>query len=295
MSNALTLLEQNKGKLAETLPSYLDPTRMQRLAVSVFRKNPALQKCKPASFVSAIMDAGQLGLEPGLLNEASLVPFKDECTLIVGYKGLMKCAMRSGEIEFIHPYVVYEGDEFYEELGSDPKLIHKPARQPNAKPQYYYAIAKMKSGGRVWEVMSISQIEEHRDKFARGANRTDSAWKTNFDAMAKKTVLRKVCKFLPMSVELQGYFDHEKKSVNAWNQNVNLPEKREAILATPDTPRKEDLQVEVETLKGHLAVAQKEKVDISSIVQDPHAALQSKDASFLRAVNDQLASYLEGF
>lgn len=293
MTTALQLLEQNKDKLAEVLPANLDPNRMARLAVSCFRKNADLQKCTPASFVSAVMDAAQLGLEPGLLNEASLVPYGNECTLIVGYKGLMKCAMRSGEVSSIFAAVVKEGDEFVEELGSDPRLVHKPIRKPGAKITHYYALAKMKNGDPMWEVMSVAEIEDHKKKHAKGTNRPQSAWNTSFDAMAKKTVVRQLCKMLPMSVELQGAFDQEKKSVETWKQEVARPQKRIEIEAASDIPTESDLEVEKQTLRGHLDVAENNKIDISDIVMDRSSLLLSKDAGFLRAVNEQLDERLE--
>lgn len=288
---ALALLQKNLDKLAEVLPSYLDPHRMQRLAVSVFRKNPALARCKPASFVSAIMECGQLGLEPGLLNEASLVPYGDECTLVTGYKGLMKCAMRSGEINSIRVEEVKEADTFEEVLGSDPKLVHIPGKGKRGEVTHYYAIARMKMGDPIWRVMTREDIEEHRDQYAKGLNRKDSAWNTNFDAMAKKTVIRQLCKYLPASVELTNYFEQEKRSVATWSDSTRM-ERYHAIQDAEPIPDESELEIERTKLREFLATAEQEKVDISSVLKDSKTILGQDDVRLLRAVNDQLASLL---
>jgi recombinational DNA repair protein RecT len=233
-----------------------------------------------------------MGLEPGFMNEAWLIPYGKECTAQTGYMGLIKCAMRSGEVEYIHPNVVYEGDIFDEELGSERKLIHKPMRKVGAKPILYYAVAKLKTGGSVWEVMSVEQIEAHRDQYAKGHRRADSAWNTNFDGMAKKTVVKKVCKYLPKSVELAYAFNHDAKNGEKAFDAVRM-DNYHAIQSAPDIDKTADaLAVELETLKGHLAIAQKEKVDISD-VGDPGELLKLTDHKKLHAINDVLAERLE--
>ena len=120
----------------------------------------------------------------------------------VADKGLIDLAYRSGEVQSIQAQVVYEGDEFEYEYGLEPKLVHKPAMKDRGAPVAYYAIFKTKSGGYGFEVMSTDDVVAHRDKFSKAANRGFSPWATNFDEMARKTVLKRVLKYAPLSTDM---------------------------------------------------------------------------------------------
>jgi recombination protein RecT len=100
---------------------------------------------------------------------------------------------------------VYENDEFEYEYGLDDKLVHKPTMEAKGAAIAYYAIAKLKDGGYSFVVMSHKEIEAHRDKYAKSKNY--GPWKDEFEGMAKKTVLRQLIKYLPISVEQLGNFD----------------------------------------------------------------------------------------
>ncbi len=149
------------------------------------------------------MTAAQLGLEPNTpLGQAYLIPYKNkgvlECQFQIGYKGLIDLAYRSGEVEIIQAQVAFENDEFDYELGLDPKLKHKPAKENRGKPIYYYAIFKTKSGGYGFEVMSFHDIKLHAKKYSQSYSSEYSPWQKNFDEMAKKTVLKRVLKYAPL-------------------------------------------------------------------------------------------------
>lgn len=204
-------ITQNKGKsttikdyikiyqdeIAKALPKVMTPERFTRIATSAVSNNPKLAECSPVSFISAMMNAAQLGLEPNTpLGQAYLIPYGKQCQFQIGYKGLIDLARRSKEFKLIDARVVYENDEFEYEFGLNPSLKHKPARSNRGKPIYYYAVYTLVNGGYGFEVMSREDIEAHAKKFSKTYN--NGPWQTDFDAMAKKTVLKQTLKYAPL-------------------------------------------------------------------------------------------------
>lgn len=196
-------IKQMEGEIAKALPTVITPERFTRMVLTALSTDKKLELCTPQSFLGAMMTAAQLGLEPNTpLGQAYLIPYKNkgvlECQFQIGYKGLIDLAYRSGEVEIIQAQVVCENDEFDYELGLDPKLKHKPAKENRGKPIYYYAIFKTKSGGYGFEVMSIHDIKVHAKKYSQSYSSEYSPWQKNFDEMAKKTVLKRVLKYAPL-------------------------------------------------------------------------------------------------
>lgn len=200
------LLEQMKGEIARCLPSHLTPDRMARIAMTELRKTPKLQECDPMSFIAAIMQASQLGLEPGIMGSCYLIPFfnsklgKYECTFMPGYRGFLDLARRSGQIKSLVARAVYENDVFEYEYGLQESVTHKPAMDERGELRAVYAVALLKDGGHQFEVMSKREIEAVRQK-SQGKNA--GPWTEYYDEMARKTVVRKLFKWLPCSVEMQ--------------------------------------------------------------------------------------------
>lgn len=193
------LIEAQKAEIGRALPKHMDPDRLARIAITVIKQTPALANCEPISLVGALMTASQLGLEPGPLGEAYLVPFGRQVTFIPGYRGLIKLAWQSGQLETIAAHVVYEHDEFDYQFGLDATLVHRPARGERGKPTDVYAVVKFKGGGHAFEVMSVTDVEKIR---ARSKASKSGPWVTDWDAMAKKTVVKQLMKFVPLSPEL---------------------------------------------------------------------------------------------
>ena len=194
-------IEVMKPAIQAALPSVMTPERFSRITLSALSANPKLKECTPQSFLGAMMTAAQLGLEPNTpLGQAYLIPFRNhgqmECQFQLGYKGLIDLAYRSGEVSIIQAHTVYENDEFEYALGLDPKLRHVPAKSNRGKPIAYYAMFKTKDGGYGFQVMSIEEVTEHARKFSKSFG--NGPWQTNFDEMAKKTVLKKVLKYAPL-------------------------------------------------------------------------------------------------
>lgn len=195
------LLIAQEGQIAKALPSVMTPERFTRIAMTALSTNPKLQACTGESFLGALMQAAQLGLEPNTpLGQAYLIPYGSQCQFQLGYKGLIELAHRSGEFKSIYAQTVYENDEFSFELGLDADLIHKPVLgSSRGKPIAYYAVYKLVNGGYGFEVMSYDDITSHAKQFSKSVN--NGPWKTNFDEMAKKTVLKKVLKYAPIKTE----------------------------------------------------------------------------------------------
>ncbi|HAW0422524.1 TPA: recombination protein RecT [Escherichia coli] len=220
-----------KAILAAALPRHMTPERMIRIATTEIRKVPELGECDSMSFVSAIVQCSQLGLEPGsTLGHAYLLPFgngeaesgKKNVQLIIGYRGMIDLARRSGQITSLSARVVREGDEFSFEFGLDEKLIHRPGENEDAPITHAYAVAKLKDGGVQFEVMTRKQIDRIRDTHSKAAisaakKRRSSIWTDHFEDMAKKTVIRKLFKYLPVSIEIQRAVSMDEKEVKAIN------------------------------------------------------------------------------
>lgn len=194
------LSDNFKKQLALAVPKHLNADRMARIAATEVRKNPALLRTEPTSFLGSVMQAAQLGLEPGsALGQAYLVPYGNQCQLIIGYKGMIDLARRSGQVLSLNAYAVREGDDFSFQLGLKPDIHHVPSLEADRikKPiTYVYAVATLKGGGYQFEVMSRAEIEAVKAK-AKSKN----IWNSYPEEMAKKTVIRRLFKYLPVSIE----------------------------------------------------------------------------------------------
>ena len=192
-------------EIKKALPSIITPERFTRMTLTAVRSTPGLAACEPKSFLAAMMSAAQLGLEPNTpLGQAYLIPFRNnkkgitEVQFQIGYKGLIDLAYRSGEGEVVQAQGVYENDKFEGEYGIEPKLKHVPADGDRGNLIKIYAMFRTKSGGYGFEVMSIKDIEDHAKKYSKAYNSSSSPWKSNFEEMAKKTVLKRVLKYAPL-------------------------------------------------------------------------------------------------
>lgn len=216
------LLEQMKGEIARCLPKHLTPERMTRIAMTELRKTPKLQECDPMSFIAAIMQASQLGLEPGILGSCYLIPFwnsklgKFECTFMPGYRGFLDLARRSGQIISLVARAVYSNDTFEYEFGLKENIIHKPCMGERGEIVAVYAVALLKDGGHQFEVMSKREVDEVK---AKSQGKNASPWNDYYDEMARKTVVRKLFKWLPCSVEMQKAVSLDEQQ-EIGNQNI---------------------------------------------------------------------------
>lgn len=197
-------IKSMEGEIAKALPSVITPERFTRITLSALSTTPKLAECSPKSFLGAMMTAAQLGVEPNTpLGQAYLIPYRNkgvlECQFQLGYKGLVDLAYRSGMVKMIQAHTVYERDEFSYELGLEPKLHHVPAKADRGAPVYFYAVFHTKGGGYGFEVMSYEDVEAHARKYSKAYN--NGPWQTNFEEMAKKTVLKRALKYAPLKTD----------------------------------------------------------------------------------------------
>lgn len=202
------LLEVSKKQIEAALPKHLTPDRLLRIAMTEARKNPALLKCTQTSFIGAIIQTAQLGLEPGgALGHSYLVPFKNKNTgntdvqLIVGYRGMIDLGYRSPKVKKIVARPVYDTDKFSYQFGLDEKLEHTP--DPLAEGNHIthtYVIVELITGAKLFDVMTKRDIEAAR---GRSKSPEKGPWDTDYEAMAVKSVVRRFFKFCPVSIELQ--------------------------------------------------------------------------------------------
>ena len=235
------LLDRYAGEFKKALPKHVTVDRFMRVAFMAVRNNPALLDCTPESLISACMTAAQLGLEPdGILGHAYLVPFKNsrfnrtDAQFQVGYKGLIALARRSGEVRSIAAHVVCEQDYFDYAYGLEEKLEHKPAIGERGKPIAAYAVAIFKDGGHAFEVMSEADIEKirHKSKAGDKDGKPIGIWAEHTGEMWRKTVIRRLAKYLPLSVEFQ--------RAAAMDEAIDLGYDAASIAAIPARPALEE-------------------------------------------------------
>ncbi|WP_081284775.1 recombination protein RecT [Chromobacterium subtsugae] len=217
-----TFFESQKATLVAVLPKHVNADRMLKIALGALRTTPKLMNATVESLMGAVVQCSQLGLEPNTpLGHAYLIPFdknkkvdgqwvveKTEVQIVFGYKGLIDLARRSGQIISISAHEVCQNDFFEYSYGLDEKLVHRPAMSNRGEVIAFYAVAKLVGGGHAFEVMSREQIEEIRNasqgwQSAKRRNKEgDSVWGQHFVQMGRKTVLRRLFNYLPVSIEL---------------------------------------------------------------------------------------------
>ncbi len=199
-----------RAQLEAALSGRIKPEHMIRVAITAISQSPQLMECTHLSLCSGVMRAAELGLElSGPLGHAYLVPRRNnkancvEATFQVGYRGLIELVDRTGNMRSSpHVRAVREGDRFSYQMGTDPRIDHVPGNR-NGPWSHVYAIAFFKGGSFDFEVMTKEEIWAHRNRYAKGADRADSPWKTSEEAMAKKTVLARLLRHCPVSIEVR--------------------------------------------------------------------------------------------
>jgi recombination protein RecT len=237
------MLEKSKASIASALPRHVSADRLARVALSELRTNPGLLKCSPPSLMNAIVKAGQLGLEVGgALGHAYLVPYKSEATLIVGYRGLIALARRSGEIQSLSAHVVHENDLFEFEFGLDEKLRHVPTTGEPGPMTHVYAIAKLVGGGVQYEVMTKNEVDAIRKRSRAGGA---GPWVSDYPEMARKTVVRRLFKYLPVSIELADAMDADQDRPTEIDITAQVDALNESLAASiqPATDKAPDLDL----------------------------------------------------
>ena len=211
------VIQAGAKQFATALPKHVNSERFVRIAITTIRQNPKLVKCSQESLLGALMVSAQLGLEPGTLGQCYLIPFENkkagtvECQFQIGYKGLIELLRRSGQLSDIYSYTVYENDDFNIEYGLSRTLTHKPNFDERGEIKGFYAVAILKDGAKAFEYMTKDEVTHHEEKYRKGSYKND-VWNKNFEEMAQKTVVKKLLKWLPVSVEFLEMAAKDEKS-----------------------------------------------------------------------------------
>lgn len=194
------------------MPKGLEATQLVRDALTCIRQTPKLAECSQDTVLGALMTCAQLGLRPGVLGHAYLLPFWDGKTrsnkaqLVIGYQGLVELAYRSGTVLSIAARTVYTNDEFeieYHPAGED-TFTHRPYLDgERGSPVFYYAAARLKDGGYAYtEPVTHDDMQAYMKKHATAKTKDGNVvgpWRDHFEGMAHKTMVRKLMKLLPKS------------------------------------------------------------------------------------------------
>lgn len=250
-------IARSEKAIAKALPSTITAERFTRMATTAVTLNPELGDCTPSSFIGAMLQAAALGLEPNTpLGQAYLIPYKrnvktehgwmkiPEAQFQLGYRGMIELAHRSGEFKSIEAHVVYENDEFEYELGLEPKLKHKPAMKNRGAVTWVYAIYKLQSGGYGFEVMSVEDINAHRDKYSK-ASSSSSPWTTSWEAMAKKTCIKQALKYAPLKSEFVKAMVNDDVTLNFKEE---LADTEEFVIPDEDSRYADAVEAEAEVV-----------------------------------------------
>lgn len=228
-------------EIEAALPSMVSSERFQRVALTAFSSNSKLQECDPKSFIASMMQSAQLGLEPNTpLGQSYLIPFKNNktgvttCEFQIGYKGLLELAQRSGKIKTLYAHEVRENDEFDIDYGLDQMLKHKPLLKGDRGAVIgYYAVYHTVDGGYNFVFMTDDEITA----FAKAKSKTYNygPWQTDREAMAKKTVIKQLLKYAPISIELQQALTADSTVKTKIDADMNLVEDETDYIDTTAT------------------------------------------------------------
>lgn len=195
-----------QAELAKVLPEHLKPERMMKVLLAAINKVPKLLQCDRNSMYQAAMQLSELGLEPNsALGHAYLLPYdnrktgKTDAQVIVGYRGFIELARRSGRIKNIRARVVREDEPFKVRLGLNESIEHEYRGNSDSPVVAVYCVAEFVDGGYHFEVMTKSEVDDIRKRSKSSQN---GPWETDYVEMAKKTVVRRAAKYLPLSPEM---------------------------------------------------------------------------------------------
>lgn len=199
--------QRAKEQMAKVLPKHLTPERMTRVALTAIMKTPNLLNCTPESLLNAVLLCSQAGLEPdGRL--AHLIPYGNTVQVIFDYKGLVTLALRNGGMEQIYADKVCEHDTFKAWVSDGKKKIEHAINwgKPRGNAYAYYAVTQNAKGVIDWEVMTTEEVDDIRKRSKASGS---GPWVTDYDEMAKKTVLRRMSKRWDLLPEISEVMERE--------------------------------------------------------------------------------------
>jgi recombination protein RecT len=260
-----------KQEISKALPSHCKPDRQLRAMLTAMNRTPKLANCDLTSLYACFMTLSQLGLEPDG-RRAHLIPYGTTCQLIIDYKGIVELVMRSGNVSYVHADVVCEHDSFEYDRGNLKQ--HKiDFRTPRGEAYAVYALCRFKDGTEKCEVMTMDEVDKIRD---RSKASKSGPWVTDYNEMAKKTVFRRLSKWLPLSpeqrdvIEADDAIEIEAKVVTPKKPLRDVPLELEPAAAEPEptdtaiATAETDFKVLIETLE---ALMEKDSVNHEQLMK----------------------------
>lgn len=271
-------LDAYEPQLRDALPSNIPVERFKRVVVTALNTNPDLAKQDRRSLFLALVKCAQDGLIPDG-REAALVPFDGKVNYLPMYQGILKRMRNTGDIASVGAYVAYSNDKFSYALGDSPHITHEPALNDRGKPIAAYVIFTLTNGERVREVMSVDEIEK-----VRGVSKMKNGvpWTQWWDQQARKTVIKRGSKYVPMSAEAQALLDYdtevtqEKVATDPETAQLPPPSRLDAFEQKITAAAKEDAHA-AEPAKPKAAKAEKPKLE--AVPSDPASPLVTKSAA----------------
>ena len=221
--------DAQRGAIAQAMPSHLEIDRFMRCLFTALQRTPKLADCSRESVYDSVIKSAQCGLNPDGY-EAHLIPYGTKCTFIPDYKGMVKLALQSGQISKFDAEVVCENDEFDYNMG-EIKLFRRADVHPDKMKRMtrgdiyaVYVVCTFKDGTTKAELMSYGDVERIRDRSKAGGS---GPWVTDWAEMAKKTVFKRMSKWLPRSPELVRAIESDDDTIDFdRNSRANLPPRR---------------------------------------------------------------------
>lgn len=199
------LIDRMRPELVKSLHDEGAAERLARHYYTAIRLNPKLLACSSESLLGGLLLSAQLDLDPGPLGHVYLVPYKDECTWILGYTGIIELARRTGRVAGLSSEIVWDADEYVPPWRDEKGLhyLHRPGPQEKRKTRLGVLVAWKEMPGRIAMALDVplSRIERAR-KASQAAAKGSGPWTTDEDAMWRKTGIRAARPFLPLTVEM---------------------------------------------------------------------------------------------
>lgn len=239
-------LEKHSASIREVATGTLTPERMTRLVCAAASRDPKLAACSPLSILRSMAECAAMGLEP--YDGRSLVHIvprwnnkskANEATVLVDFRGLIHLATREGLVRNVESRAVYSKDTFEVEYGDTPRIVHRPTwDKDRGEIVAFYAVAFMPDGSKTFDVMALHEVEAIRDRSKDKA--AFSPWTTDFVEMGRKTVVRRLAKYLPKSMPLAKALEHQAKTEAGEYFDVEAAPARPGEIAYQDSPQMEE-------------------------------------------------------
>ncbi|MTI12419.1 recombinase RecT [Sansalvadorimonas verongulae] len=238
-----SLFRDKKNTIAQALTNTpLTPERLLSVVMTEIRRTPKLQECSHLSILGSVVQAAQLGLEPGnVLGYCYLIPFWNskarqlECQFMLGYRGMLALARRSGDITNIEARAVYESDDFQIQYGTEAHIRHVPALGADRGQLVgFYGVSHLSGGGYHIEWLPRDKVDAIRKRSKAGG---DGPWQTDYEEMGRKTVIRRMFKYLPVSIEAQkaAHMDEQVELGESQNNGVVIQGDEESVVIDENT------------------------------------------------------------